>query len=190
MSKIDRLHNMTFSKKGRLSLKNFNLINNFYSSFENFSSKILERNYENCDFSSKLIISSFEKLKNKFYKKWPILHRKYSFLRDLFEGSISYINQTSADSIVRVLSLYRFCPDFPENRVRILPGIFEKTLSVVCLSGPTRTRQSCLDFWCPCPPIFERSIALKDFRMEINFCKQLQTLFVFFLLNFKRNFFV
>ena len=36
------------------------------------------------------------------------------------------------------------CPDF----VRI----FKKTLSGVCLSGRTRTRQSCPDFRCPCPP--------------------------------------
>ena len=49
-------------------------------------------------------------------------------------------NQTSADSTVRVLSLSRFCPDF------------QKIVSGVCLSGRTRTRQSCPDFRCPCPP--------------------------------------
>ena len=36
--------------------------------------------------------------------------------------------------------------------VRILSGFLGKTLSVVCLSGRTRTRQSCPDFRCPCPP--------------------------------------
>jgi len=36
------------------------------------------------------------------------------------------------------------CPD----SVRIL----EKKLYVVCMSGRTRTRQSCPDFHCPCPP--------------------------------------
>ena len=73
--------------------------------------------------------------------------------------------QTSADSTVRVLSVSRFCPDFPENpvrclsavrilsefsvrclsvrilpvwilsAVRILSGFLEKKLSGVCLSG-------------------------------------------------------
>ena len=75
------------------------------------------------------------------------------------------LSQTSVDSTVRVLSLSRFCPDFPENRVRclsavrilsgfavrclsvrilsvsilsavrILSGFLEKTLSGACLSG-------------------------------------------------------
>ena len=75
---------------------------------------------------------------------------------------------------VRVLSVSRFCPDFPEDPVRylsavrisvrclsvrilsvsILSGgwIFKKTLFVVCLSGRTRARQSFPDFHCPCPP--------------------------------------
>ena len=39
------------------------------------------------------------------------------------------------------------CPD----SVRII----EKKLPVVCLSGRTRTRQSCPDFHCPCPPTSE-----------------------------------
>ena len=34
-----------------------------------------------------------------------------------------HTNQTSADSTVRVLSLSRFCPDFPENRVRCLSDV-------------------------------------------------------------------
>ena len=38
------------------------------------------------------------------------------------------------------------------SAVRILSGFFEKTLSAVCLSGRARTRQSCPDFRCPCPP--------------------------------------
>ena len=55
-----------------------------------------------------------------------------------------------------------FCPDFPENHVRCLSVCpdsvcldsvrcpdSEKTLSVVCLSGRTKTRQGCQ---CPCPP--------------------------------------
>ena len=64
------------------------------------------------------------------------------------------------------------CPDFVQNfvknpvrcpsvriflvsilsAVRILCGFSKKTLSVVCLSGRTRTRQSCPDFRYPCPP--------------------------------------
>ena len=32
-------------------------------------------------------------------------------------------NQTSADITVSVLSLSRFCPDFPENRVRCLSAV-------------------------------------------------------------------
>ena len=38
------------------------------------------------------------------------------------------------------------------SAIQNLSEIFEKTLSVVCLSGRTRTRQSCLDFRCPCRP--------------------------------------
>ena len=38
------------------------------------------------------------------------------------------------------------------SAVRILSGFLEKTLSAVCLSGRARTRQSCPDFRCPCPP--------------------------------------
>ena len=38
------------------------------------------------------------------------------------------------------------------SAVRGLSGFLEKTLSAVCLSGRTRTRQSCPDFRCPCPP--------------------------------------
>jgi len=41
------------------------------------------------------------------------------------------------------------CPDF---LVSILSGFSKKKLSVVCLPGRTRTRTSCLDFHCPCPP--------------------------------------
>ena len=61
-----------------------------------------------------------------------------------------------------VLSGFRpasVCPDSVcsdsvgcQNSVRIFK---KKTLSVVCLSGRTRTRQSCLDFHNPCPPSSE-----------------------------------
>ena len=37
------------------------------------------------------------------------------------------------------------------SAIRFLSGIFEKN-DVHCLSGWTRTRQSCPDFRCPCPP--------------------------------------
>ena len=50
--------------------------------------------------------------------------------------------QTATDSAVRVLSLPRFCLDF------------RKILSGFCLSGQSRTRQSCRDFHWPCPPTF------------------------------------
>ena len=36
--------------------------------------------------------------------------------------------------------------------VRILSKFSKKSLSVVCLPGRTKTRQSCPDFRCPCPP--------------------------------------
>lgn len=49
-----------FGKRTTFTQKFIFFINNFFASFENFSSKILERNYEIRDFSSKLIISSFE----------------------------------------------------------------------------------------------------------------------------------
>ena len=51
--------------------------------------------------------------------------------------AIGCMNQTSADSTVRVLSLSLFCPDFPENHVRCLSAvrICEKILSDVCMSG-------------------------------------------------------
>jgi len=48
-----------------------------------------------------------------------------------------------------------------------LSGIFEKTLSVFCLCGRTRTRQSCPDFRCPCLPtsatefVLSRSLILE-----------------------------
>ena len=42
--------------------------------------------------------------------------------------------------------------------VRILFGIFEKALSVVCVSGWTRTRQTCPDFRCRC------AVTLFNFR--------------------------
>ena len=74
----------------------------------------------------------------------------------------SGLKQTSADSTVRILSLSRFVLIFRKScpvsvwqtasAVRILSGIFEKTLSVVCLPDRTSTRQSCPDFRCPCPP--------------------------------------
>ena len=82
--------------------------------------------------------------------------------------------QTSADSTVRVLSLSRFYPDFRkivsgfcldflsgiclsrycQSRFCELPGFcpnFRKK-AVRCLSGRTRTRQSCPGFHCPYPP--------------------------------------
>ena len=48
--------------------------------------------------------------------------------------------------------LVSFCPYFPENRVQCLPVVrirsrFQK--KTVCMSGWTRTRQSCPDFHCP-----------------------------------------
>ena len=42
------------------------------------------------------------------------INRNCSLILDYCLGHI----QTSADSTIRVLSLSRFCPDFPENRVR------------------------------------------------------------------------
>ena len=50
------------------------------------------------------------------------------------------------------------------SAVRILSGIFEKTLFVVCLSGQTRTRQSCPDFRCPCPPTSKFEYKTSNFR--------------------------
>ena len=116
----------------------------------------------------KLFISFFTVIspnrRNKFSKN-PAIKRH---LFGVWPENTSY--QTSADSTVRVLSVSRFCPDFPENPVRCLSGvcpdffcldsvrcpdfvrILKKTQSVVCLSGRTRTRQSCPDFRCPCPP--------------------------------------
>ena len=47
-----------------------------------------------------------------------------------------YVQQTSADSTVRVLSLSRYCPDFPENRVRCLSAVLilcKNSLSDFCL---------------------------------------------------------
>ena len=69
--------------------------------------------------------------------------------------------QTSADSTVRVLCLSRFCPDFFENRTRCLPAVrilselLDEILSVVFPFSRTRTRQSCPDFHCSCPPTSE-----------------------------------
>ena len=87
-------------------------------------------------------------------------------------------HQTSADSTVRVLSLSRFCPDFPENRVRCLSAVrvlsgfsvrclsvrilsvsilsavrivsrfLEKMLSCVCLSGFFLSRSCPLSGFC------------------------------------------
>ena len=63
-----------------------------------------------------------------------------------------------------VCLLSGFCPDFLSgiclswfclSRFSPLSGFcpnFSKKLSVVCLSGRIRTRQSCPDFHCPCPP--------------------------------------
>ena len=45
------------------------------------------------------------------------------------------------------MSLSRFCPVSG-----FCPDFQRKTLSIVCLSGRTRARQSCPDFRCPCPP--------------------------------------
>ena len=43
----------------------------------------------------------------------------FGLKRTLFD----YVNQTSADSTVRILPLSRFYPDFPENRVRCLSAV-------------------------------------------------------------------
>ena len=82
------------------------------------------------------------------------------------------LRQTSADSAVRVQSLSRCCPDFPKNPVRCLSDFrilsgFLKKLFVVCLSGRTRTRQSCPNFHCPCPPTFvlRESVSLSFLRL-------------------------
>ena len=67
--------------------------------------------------------------------------------------------------------LSRLSSDFPKNPVRCLSAVHifcqvpvcsdflrkcvrnsRKKQSVVCLSGRIRTRQSCPDFHCPCPP--------------------------------------
>ena len=58
----------------------------------------------------------------------------------------NFVKKTVRCLSVRILSVSIL------SAVRILSEIFEKTLSVVCLSGRTRTRQSCPDFRCPCPP--------------------------------------
>ena len=47
--------------------------------------------------------------------------------------------------------------------VRILSGFSKKSLSVVCLSGRTRTRQSCPDFHCPCPPTSDNKGEILEF---------------------------
>ena len=91
------------------------------------------------------------------------------------------------------LSKSRFCPDFPENPVRwlsavwILSGFSVKCLSVRILSVsilsavrvlsgflkklcplslcPTRTRQSCPDFRCPCPPSSDSNVKRYEFAL-------------------------
>ena len=110
----------------------------------------------------------------------------YPYLCDIIEVllpkisvSYFYLNQTSADSTVRVLSVSRFCPDFPENpvrclsavrilsgfsvrclsvrilsvsilsAVRILSGFLENKLSGVCLSGSYLSRFCQLSGFCP-----------------------------------------
>ena len=51
----------------------------------------------------------------------------------------------------RCLSVRTLSVSIP-SAVRVLSGFLKKTLSAVCLSVRTRTRQSCPDFRCPCPP--------------------------------------
>ena len=51
------------------------------------------------------------------------------------------------------------------SAVRILSGFLKKTLSAVCLSGRTRTRQSCPDFRCPCPPSSDSNVKRYEFAL-------------------------
>ena len=51
------------------------------------------------------------------------------------------------------------CPDFVRN---------SKKLSVVCLSGRTKTRQSCPDFRCPCPPTFASGVVKNTLVVRCN----------------------
>ena len=72
--------------------------------------------------------------------------------------------QTSADSTVRVLSLSRFCPDFPENRVRSLSAIWILSgFSVRCLSVRILS-VSILSIRCPCPPTSDLKFYLPSYR--------------------------
>ena len=67
----------------------------------------------------------------------PGLHGQTSsaFYINIFNGPSWSTVQTSADSTVHVLSLSRFCPDLPENRVRCLSAVrFQSGFSVRCLS--------------------------------------------------------
>ena len=64
--------------------------------------------------------------------------------------SVSILSGNFVKNAVQCLSVRIFCPDsvYCSNSVRIL----EKKLPVFSLSDRTRTRQSCPDFHCTCPP--------------------------------------
>ena len=70
---------------------------------------------------------------------------------------IDGLQWSDADGHCSCPVLIWFLSWFPKDRVRclsavrILSGLWEKMLSVVCLPGRTRTRQSCPDSHCPCP---------------------------------------
>ena len=82
------------------------------------------------------------------------------------------LSQTSVDSTVRVLSLSRFCPDFPENRVRclsavrILSGFTVQCLSVRTLSVLILSAVRILSGFRSITIVFRRQYALTYFEVD------------------------
>ena len=95
-------------------------------------------------------------------KTWLILIR-FSFIR-VNIGCNNFIiyhilHLTSFQILYFGLSEFswQICPVSVRSFVKMLSDVClsefkKKKLSVVCLSDRTRTRQSCPDFHCPCPP--------------------------------------
>ena len=104
--------------------------------------------------------------KPRWEKRVPKSILSWSIVKALYVSTLClsrFLWQTYSDSIVRILSSSRFCPDFgkivsgvcPLSEFCPLSGFcpdFRKKLPVVWLSGRTRSRQSCPDFHSPCPP--------------------------------------
>ena len=83
-------------------------------------------------------------------------------------------SQTSSDSTVRVLSLSRFCPDVPENRVRclsavlILPEFSVRFLSVPVLSAVRIIEKSCPLSVCPAGQGRDRAVRTFTVRRRLS----------------------